>query len=292
MIPIGSESPLYDVRGWKRLTVHEDRPLVAAREEFLAWLGEVPEPSRVDLEARLRSDLDSAHLPARLELFVHHHLRSNNWEVQIHPQVAHTSNRPDFCAKKEDSTLIVECRSVFDQRTIVQQDQRLHQLADDVSKRLGRTVILHPLSDLPPNIPARRIRSWIERQQIPDASPELMEFDFWDDYETTVKGKIQLFHYGVQAIVPKLDEGGEAITGVQGLMSQARTVTTAQRLSEALREKASKYGTLDLPYVIAVSGETWSPMNTKDEVDALFGGRMWSIPERGAGSGNVRHWVF
>ena len=67
-------------------------------------------------------------------------------------------------------------------------------------------------------------------------------------------------------------------------MSQARTVTNAQQLSEALREKASKYGTLDLPYVIAVSGETWSPMNTNDEVDALFGGRMWSIPERGPGT--------
>ncbi len=88
MNPIGSESPLYDVRGWKRLTVHEDPPLVAAREEILAWLGEVPEPIRVDLQARLRSDLDNAHLSARLELFVHHHLRSNNWEVQIHPQVS------------------------------------------------------------------------------------------------------------------------------------------------------------------------------------------------------------
>jgi hypothetical protein len=141
--------------------------------------------------------------------------------------------------------------------------------------------MLHPLSDLPPSIPARRIRSWIDRQQIPDDSPDFMEFDFWDDYETTVKGKTQRFHYGVQVIVPKLNEGGEALTGVHGLMSQARTVTNAQLLREALREKASKYGTLDLPYVIAVSGETWSPMNTKHEVDALFGDRVWNIPRHG-----------
>ena len=60
--PADSESPQYDVRGWKRLTVREDPQLVAAREEFLAWLGEVPNPHRVDLDARLRSELDHAHL--------------------------------------------------------------------------------------------------------------------------------------------------------------------------------------------------------------------------------------
>ena len=278
---MSSESPLWDIRGWKRLTVHEGPPLVGARQRFLAWLAEVPEPHSVDLDARLRSDLDYAHLPARLELFVHHYFLSNGWEVQIHPQVAYSPNRPDFLVGKGDVKLLVECRSVFDQHAVEQQDQRLHQLADSVSKRLGRTVMLHPLSDLPPSIPARRIRSWIERQQIPDDAPDLLEFDFWDDHETTVNGKTQRYHYGVRAIVPKLNDGGEALTGIHGLMSQAQTITNAQQLREALLDKTSRYGTLNLPYVIAVSGETWFPMNTEDEVDALCGDRVWKISQHG-----------
>ncbi len=272
--PMSSESPLGDVRGWRRLTVHEDPPLVAAREEFLAWLEDVPEPYRVDLDARLRSELDHAHLSARLELYVHHCFRSNGWEVQIHPQVAYSSNRPDFLVEKGDAKLLVECRSVFDQPAMTQQDQRLRQLADEAGRRLGRTVILHPLNDLPPSIPARRIRSWIERQQIPGDSPDLLEFDFWDDH--------QGHHYGVRAILPRLNDGGEALTGVHGLMSQAQTITNAQQLSVALQEKASKYGSLDVPYVIAVSGETKFPVTTKHEVDALFGDRVWNIPQRGS----------
>ena len=62
-----SESPLWGVRGWKRLTVHEEASLVVARKEFLAWLREVPNEQRADLEARLHSERDHAHLSARLE---------------------------------------------------------------------------------------------------------------------------------------------------------------------------------------------------------------------------------
>ena len=267
--PISSESPLWDVRGWRRLTVHEDPPLVAARQEFLAWLAEVPEPHRVDLGARLRSELDHAHLSARLELFVQHYFRSSGWAVRIHPEVTSSSNRPDFLMEKGDDVLLVECKSVLDQPPLAQQDQRLRQLADNAGKKLGRAVILNPLSDLPPNIPARRIRSWIDRQEIPDNTADLLEFDFWDDYQGQ--------HYGIRAVVPSLDDAEEPLTGVHGLMSQVQTVTTARQLRVALQEKATKYGRLDLPYVIAVSLET-KFHRLKHEVDALLGDRMVVVP--------------
>lgn len=263
---------MWDIRGWRRLTVHDDPPLVAAQEEFLAWLAEVPEPHTVDLDARLRSELDHAHLSARLELFVHHYFCSNWWAVKIHPQVADSLNRPDFLVEKEDAKLLVECRSVFDQIDNAQQDQRLLQLADEASKNLSRTVILHPLSDLPPSIPVRRIRSWIERLEAPDNGPEFLEFDFWDDH--------QGHHYGVQAILPKLTDEGEALTGIHGYISQVQNIENAKRLRAALRKKAGKYGTLDVPYVIAVSGDTNFPMTTKHELEALFGDLVWNIPQR------------
>ncbi|MCH8185949.1 MAG: hypothetical protein IH862_07610 [Chloroflexi bacterium] len=162
---------------------------------------------------------------------------------------------------------------MLDQAASAQQDQRLRQLADDAGRKLGRTVILNPLSDLPPNIPARRIRQWFERQHIPYDGPDLLEFDFWDDH--------QGHHYGVRAIVPRLNNGEEALTGVHGLMSQAQTVTIALQLRLALEEKATKYGPLDVPYVIAVSTETRFRATSQDEVDALFGDRVWNVPQRG-----------
>lgn len=253
----------WDIRGWKRLTVHDDPPLVAAREEFLAWLAEVPEAHRADLDARLRSDLDHAHLSARLELFVHHYFRSNGYEPKIHPHLAHSPNHPDFLIEKRDATFLVECKSVFAQPTIAQQDQRLRHLATEVGKKLERTVILNPLSELPPSIPTGQIRRWIERQEIPNDGPEVMELDFWGDH--------QGHHYGVRAILLRISHGEEEMLGVQGLMSQAQTVTIGEQFREGLMEKAGKYGQLNFPYLIVISAETNFPARTKHEFAALFG---------------------
>ena len=125
---------------------------------------------RADIEARLRSNREHAHFSACLELFVHHYFHSNGWNVQTHPTMAHSPNHPDFLVDKHDGPILVECRSVFDREEISQQDQRLRQVTESVSRRLGRTVILQLLSDLPPNVPARRIRTWIEQQDISDDS--------------------------------------------------------------------------------------------------------------------------
>ena len=86
----------WDLHGWNLLTAHDDPSLVGAREEFLAWVAEVPQPHRLDLDQRLKSKLDHAHFSARLELFVHHYHASNGWNVQIHHQLAYSDKHPDF----------------------------------------------------------------------------------------------------------------------------------------------------------------------------------------------------
>jgi hypothetical protein len=69
--------------------------------------------------------------------------------------------------------------------------------------------------------------------------------------------------------------------GVQGLMSQARTVTNSAQLRDAVRQKAGKYGNLETPFVIAVSAETTFPLTSKEEVKALFGDEDWKLHNNG-----------
>lgn len=266
-------APRWDIRGWQRLIVHDDPPLVAARNEFLNWAVEMPEAARADIGARLRSSIDHAHLSARLELFVHHYLTASGWAVEIHPELVETTNRPDFRATKSDTFMLVECRCVFDENPVAQQDQRLRQLADEASRKMGRVIMLHPLSDLPPSVPSQRIRRWVDDLRIPDDSSSLLEFDFWHDHEG--------HHYGVKAVVLPMDDQGEGLAGVHGLMTQARTVTVPSQLNAALKEKSRKYGQTDLPYIIAVSGETQFPMRTDHEVEALFASRVWNVSVSG-----------
>ena len=260
-------SAIWDVHGWGHLAVNNDPPLLAARKEFLEWLDEVPEPHRSDLESRLKSRLDHAHFSARLELYIHHYAISRGWPTTIHPDVPGTANHPDFLLEPDESPFLLECKSVLDAEAMAQQDQRLKRLADDLSRKMGITVILHPLHDLPGNLPVRRIRKEIE-QQI-HAQIEVQETEIWGDHQGE--------RYGIKVLAFPDNQADDFQGGVEGLVSQAQTITTSQRIREQLQEKARKYGALGLPFVIAVSAETKFPARTENEVDAIFGDRVWNI---------------
>ena len=73
--------------------------------------------------------------------------------------------------------------------------------------------------------------------------------------------------------------------GVEGVVSQAQTITNGQRIREQPQEKAGKYGPLQLPFVVAVSAETKFPAGVKNELDAIFCDRVWNI-HRGEGCRN------
>ena len=187
----------WDIHGWKHLTVHDDPPLVAARTEFLTWLDEIPEPHRTDLSRRLKGKIDHPHFSARLELFMHHYFAANGWPIQIHPDVPDTENHPDFLVEYENNQFLVECRSVMDQQPVAQQDQRLRQLADEISQKLSVPVMLQPLEDLPPNLPATQIRHEISRRIHKDS--EIQEID--------IKGEHQNTRYGLSPN-PPMDRDG------------------------------------------------------------------------------------
>jgi hypothetical protein len=146
---------MWDIRGRNRLTVHDDPPLVAARQEFQSWLTEVPEPWQSKWRGRLESALDHPHLSVRLELYLHHYFKSEGWAVDIEPEMLGSLNKPDFRVMLGTDTILVEAKAILDAQTITQETGRLRQVADNLSGKLSRDVIIEPLSDLPPSLPRR-----------------------------------------------------------------------------------------------------------------------------------------
>lgn len=69
--------------------------------------------------------------------------------------------------------------------------------------------------------------------------------------------------------------------GVGGAISVVHTLTIGKRIRDALEEKAGKYGSIDMPFVIAVYGVGEFPVQTRDELDALFGDRVWNLHSSG-----------
>lgn len=263
---------MWDIRGWNRLTVHDDPPLVAARQEFQSWLTEAPEPWQSKWRGRLESALDDPHLSVRLELYLHHYFKSEGWAVDIEPEMLGSLNKPDFRVMRGTDTILVEGKTILDTQTITQETRRLRQVANNLSGRLSRDVIIEPLSDLPPtSLPARRIKAQIE-QRVKTQADEVVEFDFSDVH----KG----FPFTLKIVILP---GGYSTKrgGVGGTVSGVHALNIGKRIRDALEEKAGKYGSIDMTFVIAVYWAGEFPVQTRDEFDALFGDRVWNVHSSG-----------
>ena len=235
------------------------------------WLAEVPEPYKAVWRGRLESNLDHPHLSVRLELYLHHYFKSNNWGIKIEPEMLGSSNKPDFRVTRGENSVLVEAKTVLDEQTIAQETQRLRQVADNLSGKLSRDVIIEPLSDLPPSLPARRLKAQIE-QRVKTQADEVVEFDFSDLHQGSP--------FTLKIII--LLGGSSTKRGcVGGAISGIHTLTIGKRIRDALEEKAGKYGSINMPFVIAVYGAGEFPVQTKDEFEALFGDRVWNLHSSG-----------
>jgi len=265
---------MWDIKGWKHLTLHDDPPLVAARQEFLSWLAEVPEPNQPVWGERLKSNLDHPHFSVRLELYLHHYFKMNGWGIEIEPEMCGSSNKPDFRVTRGEDRILVEAKAVLEEKSTAQQTQRLRQLADNLTSKLSRDVIIEPLSNLPSSLPAKKIHAQIERHAISQAD-EILEFDLRDEHLNTP--------YSLKVVIlPKSPDSTEA-GSVGGTVSGAYMLAIGRRIRDAIEQKAGKYGDIDAPFLIAVYGKGEFPVQTRDELDALFGDRVWLVPEKGMG---------
>lgn len=265
---------MWDTRGWNRLTVHDDPPLVAARHEFQSWLTEVPEPWQSKWRGRLESGLDHPHLSVCLELFLHHYFKNANWSVEIEPEIMGSANKPDFRFTRGEATIVVEAKTVLDEHSTAQQAQRLRDLADNLTRRLSRTVIIEPLSDLPSSLSARKIAAQIEQHAKKQAG-EAVEFEISDMHLGT--------RYLLNVVILPISSDSSETEGVGGTVSGVRKITTSKRIRDALEQKAGKYGQIEMPFFIAIYGEGQFQVRVKDELDALFGDRKWRLPKKGPG---------
>lgn len=260
---------MWNVRGWQRLTVHDDPPLVAARQEFQSWLTEVPEPWQSKWRGRLEGAQDHPHLSVRLELYLHHYFKSEGWAVDIEREMPGSPNKPEFRVTRGQDRILVEAKAILDEQTIAQETGRLRQVADNLSGKLSRDVIIEPLSHLPPTtLPASRIKAQIE-QRATTQIDEVLEFDISDVH--------QGMQYSLKVVLfPKSPDTTQP-GGVGGTISGVHMLNIGKRIRDALEKKAGKYGSIDMPFVIAVYGAGEFPVQAEDEFDSLFGDRVRNV---------------
>jgi hypothetical protein len=239
------------------------------------WFSAYPDEHKPDLRARYRSGRQSDHLSAFFELYLHQLLCRLGNQVQVHPDVAHSSSRPDFLARTACGesfyleAILAHAPSVEAEAT----EKRVAEVYDCLNRMDSPNFFLAMnLRGSPASPPkAARLRRELEHWLAsldPDHIAELYRAD-----EGSVP-RLPWNHDGWRIEfkpIPK-SPGGRGKPGIRPLGTfapEGRLMNTREEIRRAIKTKVKKYGRLQIPLVIAIN--FLDHCDHIDILDALFG---------------------
>ena len=239
-----------------------------------SWFATYPEPDKIELKARFLSDFHAAFI----ELFLFAYFTRDGYHVTPHPVVPDSSRSPDFLVERDRCRFYLEATVAKDAPD------------ESVGQRSVEALLLDAINDTPsPNFflhlrefhvvkgaqpAARKVRAFLLRE-LPKFDPDSIDLSTMS----------QPLEEG-----PSLEYRDETITLTIGLIprspaargrpdirpigiypSKSRWGGSDPLLLDAIKSKATRYGSLDLPYVIAVNCISKWGLDGDDILDALFG---------------------
>ena len=245
------------------------------RGRLESWFERFPVEARDDIRRRFRGDDDQDHRGAIFELFIHELLTRLDCMVEVHPDIPGKKSRPDFIARHGDCPFYVEAKVIDPRRSPfapnpLEEDAvaKINELTSlhfyifavvngKLSTSLSREKVARPFAELLDAHDPDEIRSLIDRKG-PFAAPS-----------RTIKCGSWSLQGWLEPIAPEKRGDDRTRTLVIG---PARTegCDSSTPIQRAVQKKASKYGRLDAPLVVAVNVS--DPFLDKNaEMEALFG---------------------
>ncbi|MFL9996244.1 hypothetical protein PQR34_34625 [Paraburkholderia sediminicola] len=262
-----------------------NRAEAARVRDFLeSCLGEYPNEHRAEIIQRLReSDIQFA--SAAFELFLYACFLRMGWTVDVHPEVPDgNGRRPDFRVHTGTA------EAFYVEATLARQFSDAELAAERRKAEVLRAIDDMPCPDFVldldvegsprTNVPRKnlrhRIRRWIDSLDASAVEAQIREGHAREELRYEHDGWTIL----IRAIPrrPGRASGGRTI-GIRSL--GIRSVNIAQAVKSAAKSKASRYGNLDLPLVVAINVEEEFADVTLER-DALFGQLQFWIPRDGS----------
>ncbi|WP_327150162.1 hypothetical protein [Nocardia sp. NBC_01329] len=246
------------------------------RDLIQEWINHIPNEAEYrELRTRIRSNDDYQFRSAFLELYLHESLVRAGFNVTIHPEVLHTTRRPDFHAERDGTRFFLEAICPGASKHSIGKMRRSEALFDAVNAIKNDYFFLWivNLDEDDGPAPAARLRKQIEKwlssldpEKCGDAAEWPIETFSLGSWSLTVKAMPKPVH--------KRGAHEQAI-GVYGHYG-AQRIDEAPKIMSAISEKHKAYGNLDAPFIIAVGmymidSDHWHTTN------ALYGNEVMQI---------------
>lgn len=237
------------------------------------WADRLGDHEYADVRAALRSD-DAQARSAFLELYLHECLVRGGLEVVIHPELNHTSRKPDFLTTRGATRVFIEAitpgTSPAD-RAAANRIGALLSALDQVGDEnfvLITTSIIQTSSSAPAAKFRDRIRKWLTQLEPNSVGTENLPSQTFeqDGWSVTVKA---------MPIKRSSRSSARRSIGVYAHTS-AQFIDDGAKLVSALESKAKRYGQLDAAFVVAVGTSSFAEVD-EYALNALYGSVSWTI---------------
>ena len=230
------------------------------RTQVEAMFANYPDDEKERFVERLRSDDDSEHRSAVLELILHEWMLAlGHTIVAIEPELEHTTKRPDFLVQTADGHR-------FFLEAVARQEEHDHLAGvRDAINAVESPVYLNtrirgvPTEPLSPNKIARKVRDFVATVDTKQNR------DDWPSLQFEEKGT--RFHLKPWSLKSEANRNARTI-GVYS--SGARVMASTGDLDRVLKKKASRYGELPHPYLVATTTAEFF-IGTDELIAALYG---------------------
>lgn len=251
--------------------------MTRVRELMENWFSRYPQDGQYELRARFRSPDDIQHKGAFFELYMHALLSHLGYRVEAHPAILLSSTHPEFLVHKEGVPIFyLEATLAAGPSEETAADKRESAVYDTIDKMhspkffIGVKVEMSTAKAPPGRKWRNNLETWLSGLD-PDEIGATMKPGGLEDLPS-----LTLEHDGwrvaFQAIPKSPAARGKPGVRPIGLFHiPFHECKEDEWVRNAIKEKATKYGNLNLPYVIAI--DVLSVFSNDDLMikDALFG---------------------
>ncbi|RYE25016.1 MAG: hypothetical protein EOP51_05540 [Sphingobacteriales bacterium] len=242
--------------------------------EMEDWFRIYPDAEKTDLKNTFKNNFDAGFF----ELFLFSLFHRMGYNIVIHPPVPNSNKTPDFLVSGFGEEFYLEAKVSYyeseEGKTTMRRLGTLYEVLDKADI-LDFFIYLKSVKDKRKKQPrANVIRRFIESSVNSHQVDQLYEdmntgrrsvpiIDIYEDDDIYIE-------FGP---IPKSAEGrGKAAQRAIGIYGQeAKILENAPSLRKALKSKASRYGELDKPYIIAINAIDMMALDINDVWDCLTG---------------------
>lgn len=271
-------------------------PVGRIRSLLQRWFDRYPGPHQAELRTRFRTDFDAAFY----ELFMHELVLRLGYTTEVHPVIdPGATRRPDFLVRSDSGyQFLLECTLARDESEEEEGRRKVQEVLLDSINQLQSTnfmldVDIHRVTTEAPS--GRAIKEFLARE-LASLDPDELSRRYaseggWEALPELVYATDKV-HLVFRPIPVRPDRRGKIERPI-GMLGPVEMVEINPMLAvrRTVKKKATAYGDVRMPYVLAVNAVAEHGPHRTDFIEALFGDVNLRVSRHASGRGSDSRWV-